>query len=109
MLAIHTRLMKEVGVPEFALELTRDLALWKLRGAMSKVSPPAELTPEQRLTAVGIVAGAWGRMADTALPPCASMVLGPCAETMTEVSAMLYDCHDVTLPRPRTRAHPCPG
>ena len=84
--------MKELAAPEFATELFRDLALWKLRGALSTEMPPMELSPEQQLTAASIVSGAWGRVAETALPPCTASILKSDTEAHEEAAGVCPAC-----------------
>ena len=85
---MHSRLKREIAAPEFTTELVRDLAMWKLHGALSTVTPPIELSAEQQLTAASIVAGAWGRMAETALPPCTAAILSSNTEGQSEAAGV---------------------
>ena len=92
LLAIHTRLMKDVPNPDYNEQLVRDLAQWKLCGTLSQAPPPSELTNEHQLTAAGIVGPAWGRMADIQVPPATAQVLGVKAEEEVQPVAEASCC-----------------
>jgi hypothetical protein len=74
LLAIHTRLKKDVPSDSYCNQLLRDLAEWKLCGKVSQAKPPCELSNEDLLKAAHIVTPAWGCMSDNQVPPTTEQV-----------------------------------